>query len=173
MQFSKNRQILACLAVVTAAVVLIAIAAFQVYAQAAQDEALKMQTKFQDACVAADAAALTSLMTDNAMFVHGNGVMQSKAEFIDAITSGKLGVSQYDLHDSKVVLFEGGAVVTGLVDFGLKPPAGSTNPPRILHFRGSAVWLHSSAGWHLVFDQDTTLAAPPGPPREPGLVPRD
>jgi len=173
MQFSKNRQILACLAVVTAAVVLIAIAAFQVYAQAAQDEALKMQTKFQDACVAADAAALTSLMTDNAMFVHGNGVMQSKAEFIDAITTGKLGVSQYDLHDSKVVLFEGGAVVTGLVDFGLKPPAGSTNPPRILHFRGSAVWLHSSAGWHLVFDQDTTLAAPPGPPREPGLVPRD
>ena len=173
MQFSKNRQILACLAVVTAAVVLIAIAAFQVYAQAAQDEALKMQTKFQDACVAADAAALTSLMADNAIFVHGNGVMQSKAEFIDAITTGKLGVSQYDLHDSKVVLFEGGAVVTGLVDFGLKPPAGSTNPPRILHFRGSAVWLHSSAGWHLVFDQDTTLAAPPGPPREPGLVPRD
>jgi len=170
---SKNRQILACLAVVTAAVLLTAAAAFQVYAQATQDEALKMQTKFQDACVAADAAALTSLMADNAVFVHGNGVMQSKAEFIDAIATGKLGVSQYDLHDPKVVLFEGGAIVTGLVDFGLKPPAGSTNPPRVLHFRGSAVWLHSSAGWRLVFDQDTTLAAPPGPPREPGLVPRD
>jgi len=174
MRISKNRQILACLAVVTGAVLLIAVAAFQVYAQAAmQDEALKMQQKFQDACVAGDGAALTSLMADNAMFVHGNGVMQSKAEFIDAITTGKLGVSLYDLHDPKVVLFEGGAVVTGLVDFGLKPPAGSTNPPRVLHFRGSAVWLHSSAGWHLVFDQDTTLAAPPGPPREPGLVPRD
>ena len=143
MAFSKNRQILACLAVVTGAVLLIAVAAFQVYAQATQDEALKMQQKFQDACVAGDGAALTSLMADNAMFVHGNGVMQSKAEFIDAITTGKLGVSQYDLHDPKVVLFEGGAVVTGLVDFGLKPPAGSTNPPRVLHFRGSAVWLHS------------------------------
>ena len=165
MRASKNRQFLACLAIVTAAVLLIAAAAFQVYAQAIQDEALKIQQKFQDAVVAGDGAALTSLMADNAMFVHGNGVMQSKAEFIDAITTGKLGVSQYDLHDSKVVLFEGGVVVTGLVDFGLKPPAGSTNPPRILHFRGSAVWLHSSAGWHLVFDQDTTLAGPaPAPP---------
>jgi ketosteroid isomerase-like protein len=173
MRASKNRQFLTCLAVVTAAMLLIAVAAFQVYAQATQDEALKMQQKFQDAVVAGDGATLTSLMADNAVFVHGNGVMQSKAEFIDAITTGKLGVSQYDLHDSKVVLFEGGAVVTGLVDFGLKPPAGSTNPPRVLHFRGSAVWLHSSAGWHLVFDQDTTLAAPPGPSREPGLVPRD
>ena len=163
MRVSKNRQLLMSVAVVTAAVLMIAAAAFQVYAQAAQDEALKMQQKFQDACVAGDGAALTSLMADNAMFVHGNGVMQSKAEFIDAITTGKLGVSQYDLHDSKVVLFEGGAVVTGLVDFGIKPPAGSTNPPRVLHFRGSAVWLHSPAGWHLVFDQDTTLT-PPGPP---------
>jgi len=166
MRLSKNRQFLACLAVVTAAVLLIAVAAFQVYAQAAaQDEVLKLQKQFQDACVAGDGAALGSLMADNAMFVHGNGVMQSKAEFIDAITTGKLGVSQYDLHDSKIVLFEGGAIVTGLVDFGLKPPAGSTNPPRILHFRGSAVWVHSSAGWRLVFDQDTALAGPaPAPP---------
>ncbi|HXX44663.1 MAG TPA: nuclear transport factor 2 family protein [Candidatus Acidoferrales bacterium] len=172
MKASKNRQFLACFAIVTAAaVLLIAAAAFQVSAQAAQDEAVKMQQKFQDAVVAADGAALTSLMADNAVFVHGNGVMQSKAEFIDAITTGKLGVSQYDLHDSKVVLFEGGAIVTGLVDFGLKPPAGSTNPPRILHFRGSAVWVHSSAGWHLVFDQDTTLAGPPAAPAAPAAHP--
>jgi len=164
MRTFKNRQILACLAVVTAAVLVIAVAAFQVFAQAAtQDEVLKMQKEFQAKCVAADGAALTALMADNAIFVHGNGVMQSKAEFIDAITTGKLGVSQYDLSEPKVVLFDGGAIVTGLVDFGLKPPAGSANPPRILYFRGSAVWLHSSSGWHLIFDQDTTIAARPAP----------
>jgi ketosteroid isomerase-like protein len=161
MRLSKNRQILGCVAVVGVAVLLIAASAVEVYAQAAQDEALKMQQKFQDACVAADGATLTSLMAENAMFVHGNGVMQSKAEFIDAIRTGKLGVSQYELHEPKVVLFEGGAIVTGLVDFGLKPPAGAGGAPRILHFRGSAVWLHSAAGWHLVFDQDTTIAGPP------------
>jgi ketosteroid isomerase-like protein len=132
-------------------------------AQSAQDEVVSMQKKFSDACVAADGATLTSLMADNAIFIHGNGAMQSKSEFIDAITTGKLGVSQYDLRDPKVVLFDGGAIVTGLVDFGIKPPAGSANPPLVLHFRGSAVWLHSSAGWHLIFDQDTTLQAPRPP----------
>lgn len=130
----------------------------------AQDEVVSMQKQFSDACVAADGAALNRLMADNAVFVHGNGAMQSKSEFIDAITTGKLGVSQYDLKDPKVVEFQGGAIVTGLVDFGIKPPAGSAAPPRVLHFRGSAVWLHSSSGWHLIFDQDTTLAGPPGPP---------
>lgn len=130
----------------------------------AQGEVVSMQKKFSDACVAADGAALNRLMADNAVFVHGNGAMQSKSEFIDAITTGKLGVSQYDLKDPKVVEFEGGAIVTGLVDFGIKPPAGSAAPPRVLHFRGSAVWLHSSSGWRLIFDQDTTLAGPPGPP---------
>ena len=125
-----------------------------------QDEVLAAQKKFTDACVAADGAALNSLMADDAEFIHGNGVMQSKSEFVDAITTGKLAVSQYDLHDPKVIQFDGGAIVTGLIDFGFKPPAGSTNPPLVLHFRGSAVWLHSASGWHLIFDQDTTLAAP-------------
>ena len=133
-------------------------------AQSSQDEVVAAQKEFSDACVAADGATLNSLMADNAIFIHGNGMMQSKSEFIDAITTGKLAVSQYDLKDPKVVDFNGGAIVTGLVDFGFKPPAGSTAPPRVLHFRGSAVWLHSSSGWHLLFDQDTTLAGSPAAP---------
>ncbi len=162
---SKNRLIATLAAAALLAMFVIAGIAWRANAQGSvQDEVVAMQKKFSDACVAADGAALTTLMADNAIFVHGNGMMQSKSEFIDAITTGKLGVSQYDLKDPKVVEYDGGAIVTGLVDFGIKPPAGSAAPPRVLHFRGSAVWLHSSSGWHLIFDQDTTLAGPPGPP---------
>jgi ketosteroid isomerase-like protein len=161
MSFSENRLVSMFAAALAVATLMIAGLAVRARAQAsAQDEVVSMQKKFSDACVAADGATLVSLMADNAIFIHGNGVMQSKPQFVDAITTGKLAVSQYDLHDPKVVLFDGGAIITGLVDFGIKPPAGSTNPPHVLHFRGSAVWLHSSAGWHLIFDQDTTLPAP-------------
>ncbi|HTX16570.1 MAG TPA: nuclear transport factor 2 family protein [Candidatus Baltobacteraceae bacterium] len=164
MSFSENRLVSTLAAALAVAMLMSAGLAVRARAQAsAQDEVVSMQKKFSDACVAADGATLTSLMADNAIFIHGNGAMQSKSEFIDAITTGKLGVSQYDLRDPKVVLFDGGAIVTGLVDFGIKPPAGSANPPLVLHFRGSAVWLHSSAGWHLIFDQDTTLQAPRPP----------
>jgi len=162
---SKNRLIATLAAAAMAATLLIAGIALRATAQSsADDEVLAVQKKFTDACVAADGATLNSVMADNAVFIHGNGVMQSKSEFIDAITTGKLGVSQYDVKEPKVIAFDGGAIVTGLVDFGLKPPAGSAAPPRVLHFRGSSIWLHSSSGWHLIFDQDTTLAGPPGPP---------
>jgi ketosteroid isomerase-like protein len=161
---SRNRLIGTLAAAALLAMFVIAAIAVRTSAQtSAQDEVVAMQKKFSDACVAADGATLNSLMADNAVFVHGNGVMQTKAEFVDAITTGKLGVSQYDLKDPKVVEFKGGAIVTGLVDFGIKPPAGSPNPPMVLHFRGSAVWLHSSSGWRLIFDQDTTLQAPRPP----------
>jgi hypothetical protein len=165
MSLSKNRFVSMLAAAIAVATLLIAGIALRANAQgSAQDEVLAAQKKFTDACVAADGATLNTVMADNAIFIHGNGAMQSKSEFIDAITTGKLGVSQYDLKDPKVVPFDGGAIVTGLIDFGIKPPAGSTASPRVLHFRGSAVWLHSSAGWQLILDQDTTLAGPPGPP---------
>lgn len=161
MSLSKARWTMTIAAVALTGVLVVAAIAARANAQAsAQDEVLAAQKKFTDACVAADAATLNSVMADDALFIHGNGAMQSKSEFIDAIASGKLPVSQYDLHDPKVVEFSGGAIVTGLVDFGIKPPAGSTNPPMLLHFRGSAVWLHTPSGWRLILDQDTTIAAP-------------
>jgi ketosteroid isomerase-like protein len=165
MSLSNNRLVSMLAAAATAATLLVAGIALRANAQmSAEDEVLAMQKKFTDACVAADGATLNQVMADNAIFIHGNGMMQEKPQFIDAITSGKLPVSQYDVKDPKVVEFAGGAIVTGLVDFGIKPPAGSSAPPRVLHFRGSSIWLHSPSGWRLIFDQDTTLAGPPGPP---------
>jgi ketosteroid isomerase-like protein len=171
MQFAKNRQILATVIVVAAAVVLIAAAALQVYAQAAtQDEALQMQKQFQDACVAADVSAIEPLMADDAIFIHGNGAMQGKTEFLDSIKKGQLALSAYELKDAKVILINGGAIVTGLEDLTFKPPAGSTSPGRTIHMRGSGVWQHKGGKWQLVLDQDTTLAGPP-PARSEALRP--
>lgn len=165
MQISKNRQILACITAVAAAAILIAVAALQVYAQAAtQDEALQMQKKFQDACVAADLSAVEPLMADDAIFIHGNGAMQGKTEFLDAIKKGQLSLSAYELKEPKVILIAGGAIVTGLEDLTFKPPAGSSNPGRTIHMRGSGVWQHKGGKWQLILDQDTTLAGPPAAP---------
>jgi ketosteroid isomerase-like protein len=128
-----------------------------------ESQVLDMQKKFQDACVAADGATLGALMSDDAVFIHGNAAMQTKSQFIAAITSGQLAVGQYDLHDPKVIVFQGGAIVSGLVDFGFRSPAGSQNAPRVLHMRGSAVWVQMPAGWRLLLDQDTPLPTAPPP----------
>lgn len=169
MSLSRNR--LASISVTAIAMLMVAGFAPRASAQAASpDEALKLQRQFQDACVAGDLVSVAPLMADGAIFIHGNGAAQSKTEFMAAIKNGQLSLSAYDLKDPKVIPFDGGAIVSGLVDITFKPRPNATTPPLTLHMRGSSVWLHTRAGWRLILDQDTTLAGPP-PAREQGLVP--
>jgi len=161
----NNRYISTFVTTAAVAVMIFAGAALRARAQASkQDEVLQLQKKFQDACVSGDTSAVAPLMAEDAIFIHGNGAAQSKTEFLAAITNGQLALSAYDLKDPKVVLFDGGAIVSGLVDIAFKAPPGATAPGRVLHMRGSSVWVHTSAGWQLKLDQDTTLAGPPPAP---------
>ena len=163
MKIRKARLPLAALATIAMAAVLVSGIALRAHAQAAsKDEVVNLQKKFQDASVSGDTPAIAALMADDAIFVHGNAAMQDKTQFLAAIKNGQLALSAYDLKDPKVVMFDGGAIVTGIVDIGFKGPAGGTGgPPRTLHMRGSSVWLQSPAGWKLILDQDTPIQGPP------------
>jgi ketosteroid isomerase-like protein len=146
-------------AVVAAAI--LAATAILAHAQSPDEQkVLDLQKKFQALTVAQDADGVAALMSDDAFFIHGNGAVQSKSEFVAALKSHQMAFSSYDLKDPKVILFKGGAIVSGLVDIGFPVPAGSTTPPHLIHMRGSSIWLQTASGWKLKMDQDTTLAAP-------------
>ena len=130
-------------------------------AKAQADDVLKLQKQFQDAVVAADTDAIAPLMADEAIFIHGNGAAQTKEQFLAAIKAGQLALSAYDLKDPKVVLFDGGAIVSGPVDLTFKPRPNATTPPVTIHMRGSSVWVQRSGKWVLLLDQDTTISGPP------------
>jgi ketosteroid isomerase-like protein len=136
-----------------------------------QKDVVDLQKKFQELTVAGDSAGVSALMSDEAVFIHGNGAAQSKAEFLTAMAAGQMSFSLYELKDPKVVIFDGGAIVTGLVDLAFKAPVGSTAPPRVLHMRGSSVWVQRPSGWKLLLDQDTSLAAPPAAAPAPAAPP--
>jgi ketosteroid isomerase-like protein len=171
MELGRNRFISKTFAATVVAAILIAGAALCARAQAsAQDEVLNLQKKFQAATVSGDTATIASLMADDAIFIHGNAAKQNKTEFLAGIKNGQLAFSAYDLSDPKVMMFKGGAIVTGIVDITFKArPGGPPGSPRTLHMRGSSVWLHGAAGWKLILDQDTPIQ---GPPREIPLAPR-
>jgi ketosteroid isomerase-like protein len=128
-----------------------------------EQQVLALQKKFQDASMAADMPTLSALMADDATFIHGSGLVQTKAQYINSITSGQMKLSTYELKESKVVFFKGGAIVVGLTDVGLAPPpnAAPGTPPRLLHMRISTVWLRKLDGWQLILNQGTPLAGPP------------
>jgi ketosteroid isomerase-like protein len=155
----------ACALFALTAAVSLAVLAVPARAQSADEQkVLDMQKKFQALTVALDADGVAALMADDAFFIHGNGAVQTKSEFVAALKSHQMAFSSYDLSEAKVVLFKGGAIVSGLVDIGFPVQAGATTPPRIIHMRGSSVWLDTPAGWKLKMDQDTTLAGPPVAP---------
>ena len=167
----ENGLISKALAAAVVAAVLMGSFALRARAQAsAEEEVVNLQKKFQAATVSGDTATVASVMADDAFFIHGNAAMQSKTEFLAGIKNGQVAFSAYDLSDPKVVMFKGGAIVTGIVDITFKARPGTpSGPPRTLHMRGSSVWLYSSAGWKLILDQDTPIQ---GPPPERGLAPR-
>jgi ketosteroid isomerase-like protein len=172
MALGNNRFISTTIAAVVAAMILFAGAALRAGAQSSQSsttqrDLVELQKKFQDLTVAGDSAGVSALMSDEAIFIHGNGAAQSKAEFLTAMATGQLAFSVYELKDPKVVVFDGGAIVSGLVDIAFKTPGDSQAPPRILHMRGSSVWVQRPSGWKLILDQDTTIPAPPPPAAAP------
>jgi len=153
------------IAIVSVSVILIAAAALRMYAQtAAQDEVLKLQKQFQDNCVAGNADAVGAVLAEDAIYIHGNGVRHNKSELLALINNGQRSLSAFDLKEPKVILFDGGAIVSGLVDVAFRPPAGSTGAPRVVHMLGSAVWIHKDGQWRLLLDQNTSIAPPEPPP---------
>lgn len=136
-------------------------------------QALDLQKKFQAAVVAADASALGTLMADDAIFVHGSALVQTKAQFVDSLVNGQMKLPTYESQNPKVILFDGGAVISGLtsVVVALRNPGA---PPLHLTMQVSTVWVAKPAGWQVILNQGTPVPAPPavrpvaesnGPPR--------
>lgn len=152
-----------CFIAAAVAAILFAGAVFPAVARAdaqqlTKEEALSLQGQFRRATVAADAAALDKLMAPDCIFIHGNGMMQTKAVFTHMLTSGAMKVTEFKSTSPQVISFDGGAIVTSLADWGMLPPRGPKGAsPMVLHMRISQVWVHTAAGWQMILEQDTRL----------------
>jgi ketosteroid isomerase-like protein len=136
--------------------------------QLTESQAIALQKKFQDASMAADIAAVSALMADDALFVHGSAAVQTKAEYLNSLKSGQLKLTTYELKEGKVVLFDGGAIVSGPTEVVLAP--GTVGPQAFrVEMRVSSVWVAKPSGWRLVLVQGTPIQAPPpaAPPNAP------
>lgn len=128
--------------------------------QLTQSQALTLQKTFQEASIAADIGAVSSLMADDAIFIHGSAIAQTKAEYLNSLKSGQLKFTTYELKESKVVRFDGGAIVSGPTEVVLAPGTLGPQPFRV-EMRVSTVWVAKPAGWQLILIQGTPIPAPP------------
>ena len=129
--------------------------------QLTEAQALDLQKQFLHATAIGDAAAIGRMMADNATFIHGNAILQNKAEFLDMLGTGPYEINKFESTDLKATLFDGGAVVTALAEVGMVPRPGVTGmSPLTVHMRIAAVWVRTSKGWQLILQQGTPLPEP-------------
>jgi ketosteroid isomerase-like protein len=83
------------------------------FAAGPEDAVLAAQDKRIALTVAADVAGLGAMMTDDLTWTHSNANVESKAQFLEAIRSGKYKYKSMTFDDRKVRLHGDTAIVSG------------------------------------------------------------
>ncbi len=112
------------------------------------------------AIIAADAARLDAILSDDLSYAHSNGVTEDKAAFIATLSSGRTVYKSFEYTRHRfipvapgVVLMTGRALIR----------AGSAEQQNLLDLNFLAVWRQESGKWRFLAWQSARLP-PPAPP---------
>jgi hypothetical protein len=103
------------------------------------------------AMIAADKAALDKLAAPELSYGHSSGRLENKAEFIEALTSGKSGFSAIELSDQSVSVVDKVALARHVFT-GTRRKEGDRIKLSIL-----TVWLQQQEQWKLLARQAAKL----------------
>jgi hypothetical protein len=117
-------------------------------------EATAAQARRFAAMCASDVDALDDLLAAELVYTHGNGVSETKAEFLDNLRRGRLRYRSIEHDPPGVLLFGEVAVLSGAAQAELITPAGETS----FGMRYLEVQVRHGDAWRLVAWQSTRTA---------------
>ena len=120
-------------------------------ADTAKDQVSAAMESFRQAMLHRDRAALNRLTSDDLAYTHSAGKVESKAEFVEAIASGKSIATKLEFTSPTIRIYGDTALYHSRVD--LWHSATDVVPMDVLH-----VWVKSPGGWRMVARQATRLA---------------
>lgn len=98
--------------------------------------------------------SLNWLMDDRVKYIHSNGWIQSKAEVVDDLKSGKLNYTSVVVEESSVSYFNQSAVVTGK---GIFKGLMTDKSEFAIHLLYTEVYVRQKKQWKLVSRQATKI----------------
>jgi len=105
------------------------------------------------AMAAQDIATLEPMLAEELRYVHSNGQLESKAQFLETIRSGRLRYLAIAVQELDVRSYEEIAVVSGL----LTAEAQAGDQPVALTLRFTDVYVNRDGRWQLVAWQSARL----------------
>jgi len=128
------------------------LSAASVGSNADKQDVLAAMDAYKGAMTHKDGAALEKLLGDDLTYVHSDGLLETKADVIKSVVSGKAAVDKIEfLPDTDVRVHGKTAFVAGKEDLW--------HPTSIVHMHVLHVWEKGPQGWQLVARQATRLAA--------------
>jgi hypothetical protein len=103
------------------------------------------------AMIAADKSALDNLTAAELSYGHSSGRLETRAQFIEALTSGKSGFSAIELSDQTISIVDKTALVRHVFNGTSRRDSGK------LKLSILTVWLQQQDQWKLVARQATKL----------------
>ena len=119
------------------------------------NEIIALEDRRITAMLDADVAALDVLIAVDCRYVHANGVVDTKAMYLNKLITGAMRYSRIDATERLVLRLGATSVVTSILN--VEGIVGGT--PRQLRTRAIAVWDCTAVSSRLIFCQATS--APP------------
>ena len=119
--------------------------------QVAVREVTAAMESLKQAMIHKDGAALERLLSDDLMYTHSAGSVETKADVIKSIGGGKSIIEKLDFTNTTIRIHGTTALVNGRVD--LWHSSTDLVPMNVLH-----VWVKQKDGWRLTSRQATRLA---------------
>ncbi len=122
-------------------------------AEAAEAAILRTEDERIAAMLAADVAKLDRYLGNELTYVHSNGDLETKAQFLSRIGSGDLQYKAVRRQDVHVQVFGNSAAVTGLAAMEVRSKGGDL----AMQVRFTNVYLARNGRWEMVAWQSTRL----------------
>jgi hypothetical protein len=108
---------------------------------------------WREAAIKQDKAGLDRWLADDLRYAHSNGLMQSKAEYIAAVTKGPSHYESFHETDTQIAIYGTAAVLTGLED--VKPHKGESYRVRTME-----VYVKNNGHWQMAAHQSARIRQP-------------
>jgi hypothetical protein len=123
------------------------------------EQVIKLNEQLMAAEVQPDVAFVDSILADDYSHTHANGIVQSKAEFMEGLKSGSHGYALLDLSDVHARAYGATVIVEGHVHIKGTSMGKQTAEGHNLF---SEVWVQQAGKWRLAAWLTLRLPAPAG-----------
>lgn len=121
---------------------------------ASDDEVRQAEAEWVRALTGGDIAALEAMFSDDLLYVHSSGSIDTKERFLNSIRTGSLRFKSVTSRQMRVRSYGDVGVVNGLYDLVLESRNGTVTPMSIQYLN---VYVKDNGRWRIVTQQTTRL----------------